>query len=71
MKYYSYHEYNPDPNASNIVTISEKEILDTFWDSWKEKMIKKFGKESFEANFSEKHCIEDWVIVNWAWESEA
>jgi hypothetical protein len=31
-------------------------------------MIAKFGQEDFEANYSEKDCIDDWVVVNWAWE---
>lgn len=68
MKYYSYHEYNPDPDANTLVTLSEQEILDQYWEWWKEKMIKKFGKETFEEKYSEKDCIEDWVVDNWACE---
>ena len=68
MKYYSYPHYDPNPSNQGIVTLSEKEILERYWDWWKEQVIKKWGKEHFEANYSEKDCIEDWVIVNWAWE---
>jgi hypothetical protein len=32
-------------------------------------MIAKFGKEHFEANYTDQDCIEDWIVVNWAWEA--
>lgn len=66
MKYYSYFKYDPDLSKQGIVTLSEKEILDQNWEWWKEKMIKKYGKTYFEEQFSEKDCIFDWVIDNWA-----
>lgn len=69
MKYYSYDTYKRDPSKdSYVVTLSEEEILKEYWNYWQERMIAKFGKEHFEANYSEKDCIEDWVVVNWAWE---
>lgn len=70
MKYYSYNEYDPDPTKRVVVTLSEQEILNTYWDLWKEEGIKRWGKEHFEANYSEKDCIEDWVVVNFARESD-
>ena len=69
MRYYSYPYYDPDPAKQVIKTLSEQEILDIYWDWWKEEGIKRWGKEHFEANYSEKDCIEDWVVVNWAWET--
>lgn len=69
MKHYSYPEYDPDPAKQVVVTLSEQEILERYWDWWKEMGVKKWGKEYFEANFTEKDCIEDWVVVHWAWES--
>jgi len=36
---------------------------------WHEKMCKKFGKEHVANNYSFQDCLEDWIIVNWAWES--
>jgi hypothetical protein len=33
-------------------------------------MIHKYGREEFERNWSKIECIEDWVTVNWAWESK-
>ena len=68
MKYYSYPYYN-DSIQQVLVTLSEQEILDIYWDWWKEEGIKRWGAEHFEANYSEKDCIKDWVVVNWAWET--
>ena len=65
MRYYSYN----DSIQQIVVTLSEQEILDIYWDWWKEEGIKKWGKEHFEANYSEKDCIKDWLVVNWAWEN--
>lgn len=67
MKYYSYNYYDPDPSKQVVKTLSEEEILKEYWDWWKAEGIKRWGKEHFEATFSEKDCIEDWVVVNWAW----
>ena len=66
MRYYSYPYYDPDLAKQVIKTLSEQEILDIYWDWWKEEGIKRWGKEHFEANYSEKDCIKDWVVVNWA-----
>ncbi len=71
MKYYSYNTFNFNEDGSLndiVVTLSESQIIEVYWHYWQEKMIYKFGKEYFEANFSEKDCIHDWVVVNWAWE---
>ena len=59
MRYYSYN----DSIHQVVVTLSEQEILDIYWVWWKEEGIKRWGKEHFEANYSEKDCIEDWVVV--------
>ena len=69
MKYYSYNTWITQPSDSFVVTLSEEEIIKEYWDYWQERMIAKFGKEHIETNFSEKDCIEDWVVVNWAWET--
>ncbi len=49
------------------VTISEQQILDHYWEHWYERM-KKAGKEN-EA--TKEKCIEEWVVVNWAWKAES
>lgn len=71
MKYYSYNKYSYDVHGNIdpcVAILSEEEIVKEYWDYWQERMIAKFGKEHFEANYSEKDCIDDWVVVNWAWE---
>jgi hypothetical protein len=71
MKYYSYNKYSYNVHGDVepcVVTYTESEILDIYWDWWKEEGIKRWGKEHFEANYSEKDCIEDWVVVYCAWE---
>ena len=75
MKWYCYNEYDPDhPEADEtggyIVTISEDEIKRTYWPYWYERMCKKFGKTEVDAKYSFKECLEDWIIVNWAWEDK-
>jgi len=70
MKWYSYNTWKRDPTKDSYVrTLSEAEIIKEYWGYWQERMIAKFGKEHFEANYSEKDCIDDWVVVNWAWET--
>jgi hypothetical protein len=52
-------------NYSKVVTYSEDEIIDMFYESWKKEM-EKIGKAEF---ISKEECILDWVAVHWAWES--
>lgn len=61
-KHYSY-----DDQEFGIVTKSEKEILDEFWENWSKKIIQKYGNLD---NFSKKECIEDWCVLHYAWESD-
>jgi hypothetical protein len=72
MKYYSFNTYSYKENGDIdpcIATYSEREILNMYCNHWKKQLIEKFGKEHFEANFSEKDCIEDWKIIYLAWET--
>lgn len=69
MKYYSYNYYDPDPAKQIVATLSEQEILDEYWDYWKERMEKKFKKKFDRDRANELDCITDWCVVNWAWES--
>jgi hypothetical protein len=62
MKYYSFWFMGVD---TEVKVISEMEILNGYWDCWKEKMIKKYGEEKFQK-YSEFDCIDDWVVDNWA-----
>jgi hypothetical protein len=69
VKYYTYAE--PDINDSTkrvYNTYSEKEIVLEYWDYWYGEMCEKFGKEHVDEKYSKQECIDDWIVVNWAWE---
>lgn len=70
MKYYTYVILDDDNISAMYVTKSEKEILEEYWEYWYNRMCHKFGKEVVDTTYSSVECIEDWVISNWAWESE-
>jgi hypothetical protein len=72
VRYYSYNE--PDMDAAGnilenkVITISEDEIRKDYYPYWYERMCNKFGKEHVDANYSFEDCLDDWIVVNWAWE---
>ena len=49
------------------VEITEEEIIAEYFPYWKTAMVKKFG-EGHEL-ITHENCIEDWVVVHWAWEN--
>ena len=57
-KTYAYDNY-----PSGIVYITWEEVIAEFYDTWKEKAAAKGGIELTEEN-----CIQDWIVINWAWE---
>lgn len=59
---WSYVEPSDDGVTPIKIVKTEKEILNTYWEYWSTRM-KKIGKEDI---ISEKACIEDWIVVNWA-----
>jgi len=68
MKYWSMSY--PDENDNDVVeTLSEDEIIAQYYPYWSGRMIEKYGQEEFDKIWSKKECIEDWVVVHWAWES--
>jgi hypothetical protein len=71
MKYYCYNTWKTDPSVDSYVeVVSEEEILAEYYDRWYNAMVSKFGKEAVDAGYCKDDCIDDWVIVNWAWESK-
>lgn len=67
MRYYSYNE--PDDDGENVVvTLSEEDIRETYYPWWKGRMIMKYGEEKFNQNWCFEDCLQDWIVVNWAWE---
>lgn len=68
MKYWKYATYD-ETGESKIVTLSEQEILDQYWNHWYTMMCTKFSENWVNENCTSQDCIDDWVVVNWAWES--
>ena len=73
MKYYSYNEYDPeselaDETGGYVVTVSEEDIRKVYWPYWYGRMIDRFGKAHVDNNYSFNDCLDDWIVVNWAWE---
>ena len=67
MRYFSFNEQD-DKGNDVVQTMSEDEIREEYYPYWKERMIKKYGEEEFKKTWSFEECLEDWVVVNWAWE---
>lgn len=46
--------------------ITEEEILETYYPWWSNK-LRTMGRDHL---ISKEGCIDDWVVVNWAWRKE-
>jgi len=68
MKSYHYNEQTINEGDASVVTVTEEQIIKEYYPWWEEQMIKKFGSGHYLI--TPEKCIEDWVIVNWAWESK-
>ena len=66
MKYYSYNEFD-GISSNQVSTLSEQEILDSYYDFWYDAMCKKFGKEVVDRDYCDQDCINDWAVTHWAW----
>ena len=66
MRYYAYDEY--DPKGGFIQIYSEEDIHIHYYPYWYGEMCKKFGKDHVDATYTFQDCIDDFVIVSWAWE---
>jgi len=83
MRYYSYNKPIWADNderdeyghikilGHQVVTKSEDDIRAEYFPHWKDRMIQKFGKEKYDSTYGFEECLDDWVIVNWAWESHS
>lgn len=59
---WAYLEPGPDEEPRKLV-YSEQEILATYWDYWVSQMLRVHKLPMV----TEANCIEDWVVLNWAW----
>jgi hypothetical protein len=73
MRYYSYNQFSNDENGEvigKVVTVSEEEIKDGYFPYWYDKMCEKYGKKIVDENYSFEECLNDWIVVDCAWESD-
>lgn len=61
MTTYLYNELGAD----KPLEITDKKILEIYWGVWSQRMREKYGDLS--PLITETNCIQDWVVVNWAW----
>jgi len=69
MRYFSYNEYiadNDNTESTGVKTVSEKEIRVNYYPKWLERMKAKYGDD--EAKLTFENCLEDFIIIHWAWE---
>lgn len=69
MRYYCYNEPIGDGSENEVITKSEEDIRNEYYPYWYERMVKKFGYQHVNENYSFEDCLDDWIIINWAWES--
>ena len=67
MRTYLFNDW--DENDNHVIReITEDEILEDYWNYWNERMVKKFGYG--HELITKDNCINDWIVVNWAWEKD-
>ena len=65
MRYFTYVEPDEDDNPL-FFTHSEEHIRENYYPYWKEQMT----KAGLESKISFENCLDEWQIVNWAWETD-
>ena len=74
MRYFSYvqpifaNDGSGEVIGDEIITKSEEEIRREYYPYWRWEMIKKYGQEAFDRDWSFEECIEEWIVTNWAHE---
>jgi hypothetical protein len=66
MRYFSYNEV-----GEGVVTVSEDDIRKYYWPYWYNRMCEKYGQKYVDDIYSFKECLDDWMVINWAWEVES
>ena len=63
MRRFAYEESDsPEP-----IILTEEQIISDYWVYWMNQM-KAIGAN--EHSITRENCLEDWCIINWAWEIE-
>ena len=68
MKYWCRN--TPTKSGDIVETFSEEELIQYFYGEQYTKMVAKYGKEHVDKNYLDQDFIDDWVSVNYAWESD-
>lgn len=50
------------------VTMTEEQVMAAYYPYWSRRMVRAGRVKESEDKSS---CLSDWVVVNWAWESDA
>lgn len=75
----SWNFVDQDDHGNDILcTVTEEEIIEKYYPYWKEEMRKRQEEgceNTLEINLDDeeeaiKSCIEDFVVINWAWEDD-
>ena len=61
MRFFAYED------ELGAYALTDEEILTTHYKEWRNKVLSKKGMESYTP----EDCIQDFCIVNWAWEISA
>jgi phosphotransacetylase len=66
MRLWRYNDIGDEITFSPIIRcVDDDEILEMYWEYWSEGM-KRRGYT--EKEITKEACIDEWVVVNWAWE---
>lgn len=66
MRYFSFNEF--DGEKGWVTTVSEEEIRRDHYPAWHYNMSRLFGEDVVNKEYSFQDCLEDWIVVHWAWE---
>ena len=66
MRYFSYMITGGERGETyEVETVSEEQILDWDWRDW----VREERRKANPKELTKENCINDWVILNSAWES--
>lgn len=66
MRLWRYNDITDNISFNPITRcVDENEILEIYWEYWSEGMkLRGYPEEEI----TKEACIDQWVVVNWAWE---
>ena len=65
MRYFCYYEWDEKTGDIWLETVSEQQILDWDWADW----LRSERKKANPKDLTKENCINDWVVLNNAWEN--